>query len=293
LPKLIRMTRYIGLLLLAVGFIVQAKAQKEIKGDKKWRFCNVKQDVQRKGRVFFYWGYNRSTYSKSDFHISGEGYDLTYRDIKAKDKPTPFSTTDYVQPSNISKPQYNYRIGYYINDRWSISFGMDHMKYFMIEDQHLKVEGHVSPEASSTYAGTYDHETEVNWRMLWVHHSDGLNYTSVEAEYNLPLWIASSKKFYLDVMGNIGAGIVVPKTYVMTLNKEEDNKFHIAGGGPSAKLGARFTFWRNFYFEAAAKAGYVWMPNILVNSEGTAEANQHFGWIQGYGALGISIPLIK
>lgn len=249
-------------------------------------------DVSRKGRIFGYWGYNRSAYSKSDIHISGQGYDLTFKKVGAADKPTSFSAEDYLKPENISKPQYNYRLGYYLTDRLSISVGMDHMKYFMWTDQRLEVDGYISKEASEQYQGTYNNElVTVPWRFFWIHHSDGLNYASVELEYNWPVWISPSKKFYVDAVGNVGAGLVVPKTYVMVLNKQEDNKFHVAGGGPNVKLGGRFTFFTNFFFDTSLKAGYTWMPNILVNGEGTAKASQNFGWVQWYTALGFSIPL--
>lgn len=250
--------------------------------------------VDRKGRLFFYWGYNRSAYTSSDFHISGEGYDLTFTDIEGYDRPTAFSYNDYIKPENISKPQYVYRLGYYINDRWSISAGMDHTKYFMKDEQMAGVSGYVDASRSDKYAGTYDgSEMLIPWRMLWFHHSDGLNYASIEVEYNLPVWVSIKKNFYVDLVGNVGAGLVVPKTYVMVLDEEVDNKFHIAGGGANVKLGGRFTFWSNFFFETAFKAGYAWMPNILVNDYSNAKAKQNVGWLEYYAAFGFSVPLIK
>lgn len=250
--------------------------------------------VERKGRIFFYWGYNRAAYTTSDFHISGEGYDLTFNDIKAKDKPSPFSAEQYFKPENISQPQYNYRLGYYLSDKLSISIGMDHLKYYMIEDQTVNIDGTISPEASSTYQGTYNGEpTVVPWRFFWVHHSDGLNYTSAELEYNLPVWVSSKKNFYVDVIGNAGIGVVIPKSFVMILDEGEDNKFHLAGGGANLKAGARFTFWKNFYLETAVKSGYVFMPKILVNGDNTAQAHQRFGWIEYYAAFGFSVPLTR
>ena len=77
----------------------------------------------------------------------------------------------------------------------------------------------------------------------------------------------------------------------MILNSDEDNRFHLAGGGPSAKVGARFTAWKYFYIESAFKTGYLFLPNIIVNSAGSAKAHQHFGWLEFYGALGFNIPL--
>ena len=252
----------------------------------------AQQSIEKKGRFFFYWGYNRAQFTNSDFHISGEGYDLTFQDVTAADSPIPFSVERYFKPGNISKPQYNYRIGYYINDRLSLSVGLDHMKYYMNTEQNAKVSGYVDASRDKSFAGTYDGSAiDIPWRLLWFHHSDGLNYTSAELEYNLPIWVSSNSKFSLEAMGNVGLGIVIPKTYVMILNEEVDNKFHIAGGGPSAKVGGRFNFFNYFFLETALKSGYVFMPSILVNDKKTAKANQHFGWTQFYGAIGFNIPL--
>lgn len=255
-------------------------------------FGQEKGTVHNKNDLFFYWGYNRAAYTKSDFHISGEGYDLTFKDVRAKDKPTPFSFEDYAKFSNISKPQYNYRLGWYFKEKWSVSIGMDHLKYYMRENQYLQIEGSVSESASEKYAGEYDNTTHlVPWRFVWFHHSDGLNYTSIELEYNFKVYQSKDKKIAIEALANAGGGLVVPKTFVMVLNEGVDNKFHIAGGGPSVKLGARFSFFKYFYLEAAGKTGYVWMPKILVNNEKTAQAKQHFGWVEFYGALGFNIPL--
>jgi len=248
--------------------------------------------IHEKFDFFFYWGYNRSAFNKSDVHISGNGYDLTFKDVEARDKPTPFSIVDYIKPDNISKPQYNYRMGLYLNDRLSISIGMDHMKYYMITDQNLQIEGYIDPSASEKYQGTYDNSShEVPWRFMWLHHSDGLNYASVEVEYNYPIWQSMNEKFSWEGMANVGVGMVVPKTYVMILNEGVDNKFHIAGGGPSVKLGTRFSFFKFCYAEIASKNGYVWMPKILVNNDNSAQAKQRFAWTQFYGAVGFNIPL--
>jgi hypothetical protein len=32
-----------------------------------------------KGGFYFYWGYNRSAYTKSDLHLVGRGYDFTMK----------------------------------------------------------------------------------------------------------------------------------------------------------------------------------------------------------------------
>ena len=44
-----------------------------------------------KGKIFFYWGWNRGYFSNSDIHFSGEGYDFVLEDVKANDRQTRFA----------------------------------------------------------------------------------------------------------------------------------------------------------------------------------------------------------
>tara|TARA_B110000971_G_C20019058_1_gene505379 strand:+ start:60 stop:410 length:351 start_codon:yes stop_codon:yes gene_type:complete len=82
-----------------------------------------------KGKFFFYWGWNRANFSVSDIHFTGDNYDFTLRNVKAKDRQTPFSFNDYLNPVNITIPQNNYRIGYFLKEHYTISLGVDHMKW--------------------------------------------------------------------------------------------------------------------------------------------------------------------
>lgn len=54
--------------------------------------------------------------------------------MKATDRQTPFGMI-YFDPVLFTIPQYNARLGYFFKDNWSISIGMDHMKYVMVQDQ--------------------------------------------------------------------------------------------------------------------------------------------------------------
>jgi hypothetical protein len=40
---------------------------------------------------------------------------------------------DYINPVKMTIPQTNFRIGYFINDHYSIALGVDHMLLFKIK----------------------------------------------------------------------------------------------------------------------------------------------------------------
>ena len=46
-----------------------------------------------KGKIFFYWGWNRGYFSNSDIHFSGEGYDFILEDVIANDRQTNLLST--------------------------------------------------------------------------------------------------------------------------------------------------------------------------------------------------------
>jgi hypothetical protein len=72
-----------------------------------------KQPYSRKGQGFVYWGYNRSTYTKSDITFIGQGYNFTLHDVVAKDAPSPLGR-EYYDPALFSIPQFNIRGGYFL-----------------------------------------------------------------------------------------------------------------------------------------------------------------------------------
>ena len=76
-------------------------------------------DNSMKGHFFAYWGYNRSAYTTSDIHFKGSNYDFTLSDISASDYPTK-DINLYINPGEMTHPQYNWRMGYYINDKYKI-----------------------------------------------------------------------------------------------------------------------------------------------------------------------------
>lgn len=84
-----------------------------------------------KGKFYISWGGNRETFSQSDIRFKGENYDFTIKNASARDKPKGWHI-DYINPTRITIPQTNFKLGYFINDHYSISLGEDHMKYVLV-----------------------------------------------------------------------------------------------------------------------------------------------------------------
>jgi len=279
------------LLVISVLISISSFSQDDEFGEKS-KFLEFQGDVSRKGRIYLYWGYNRSSYSRSKIQFTGDDYDMTFTDIEATDRPSKVQADTYLSPDYFTVPQFNIRAGYFINDRMSISIGTDHMKYIMKGNQLKQGTGFID-----TVGGTrvdFDKEQMlIGNDFVYLEHSDGFNYASIDLDYNLPLWISPSKKFYADAFGGFGLGVTVPKTMVIINGEKLDNYWHISGGGLNLKAGGRFTFYTNFFVECAMKTGYVWMPNILTTGIGSAQAKQNLGWFEVYMSVGFSVPLSK
>lgn len=271
-------TKLLSFLLLAISANIYAQ---ETVNPEKYTSHN-------KGKFYFFWGGNRESFSKSDIHFTGDNYDFTLYDVAAHDKPKGWHI-DYFNPTRITIPQTNLRIGYFINDHYNISVGVDHMKYVMYQDRAVDYSGYYPNE------GTYG-ETLPNGQILLTEdfltyeHTDGLNYINTEfcrvddisKWFNLP----NTDKFQINLTEGLGAGFLYPKTNAKLLGNERHDDFHISGYGVSAKAGLNFTFFKHFFLQAEIKGGYIDMNDIRTTKNNSDKASQHFLFLQRIIAFG-------
>lgn len=265
----------------------------------------------RKGKFFLFWGYNRSAYTHSNIRFKGDGYNFTINDIRASDDPSNVSTV-YINPTKFTIPQFNYRIGYFLNDKVFVSFGSDHMKYTILK-QVTHLTGTITKGIN---VGTYNNTEVVVGENSNVNnpgpsimdnlpggfvtefeHCDGLNDFSFELGRLQQLWIAKNHKHALSVSGTAGLGMVIPDTDADVLGQApkhdmEANKkaYHLAGYSVSATIGLQFDFYKHFFILARLKGGYINLPDINTTAEG-GKASQHFQFIEPMGVIGYMFHL--
>ncbi|MEN8839069.1 MAG: hypothetical protein ABF238_01020, partial [Flavobacteriales bacterium] len=152
--------------------------------------------VKRKGKLFASWGYNRSSYSLSNIRLWGDGYDFTIKDAVAKDRQTKFDPKVYFNPSLLTIPQYNLRVGYYLTNHLSLSVSVDHMKYVLDNSQIATVDGSISTSASTVWADDYENELmPISGDFVKYEHTDGLNIVYLELDYNDLFFETANRKF--------------------------------------------------------------------------------------------------
>jgi len=248
---------------------------------------SIRYTASQKGKFFISWGGNRESFSNSDIRFKGDNYDFTIKDAGAHDKPKGWHV-DYINPARMTIPQTNIKIGYFLTDNYTISFGVDHMKYVMNNNDYRTVDGYIDlpvTEDGSIYNGVYNNETFlVSEEFLLFEHTNGLNYVYLQFnrfdDISSIFKINNTDKFQINITEGIGAGGLYPKTNTTLLLKEKYDEFHVAGYGVSVNAGLNFTFFKHFFMQLDLKGGYINMPDIRTTSNSNDSASQHFFYLQ-------------
>ena len=242
-----------------------------------------KYTAKNKGKFYIFWGGNRESFSKSDIRFKGEDYDFTLYDVTAHDKPKGFHI-DYFNPIRMTIPQTNFRIGYFITDKYNISIGFDHMKYVMHNNRRVAYSGNY-PNAGSYNENPVNGQLTLDKDFLLFEHTDGLNYVNTEISRvdDITKYISktiNTDKFQINVTEGIGGGFLYPKTNTTLLGKERYDEFHVSGYGLSAKVGLNVTFFKYFFIQTELKGGYIEMNDIRTTKDKADSAEQNFWFLQ-------------
>jgi len=245
----------------------------------------------RKGNMYLYWGWNRGWFTNSDITFTGDNYDFTLDNVVATDRQSPFAWDPYFKINRLTIPQYNFRLGYFFNENYTISIGVDHMKYVMVAKQKVNITGQID-STGTIYDGVYNNDEIVMADdFLLYEHTDGLNYINIELRRFDELF--RFKKVTINLTEGFGAGVLIPKTNATLLNNERHDDFHLAGFGLGAVVGVNITFYKRFFIQSEFKVGYINMPDIRTTSYTIDKASQDFFYSQLMVVFGFSINIPK
>ena len=231
-----------------------------------------------KGDFYLYYGWNASSYSNSDISFNGEGYDFTLFDVVALDRPSKFRFGLYFNPKTFTIPQYNFRVGYYITNRISLSIGVDHMKYVVTNGQSVNITGSTK-DLNSTETFNYGNEPIViDNDFLQFEHTDGLNYVNTDVRLSQDLFAIGNVTFVGDIGG--GIGFLLPRTNTQILGRERHDDFHLSGFGINGLAAMDIKFYDRFFIKTEIKGGYINMPDIRTTSDSIDRASQSFWFSQ-------------
>lgn len=266
---------------LAVLFTNSTNAQENTEIQNKYTAHN-------KGKFFVSWGGNRDSYSKSDITFRGKDYNFTLENVQAHDKPKGWHV-DYINPSRMTIPQTNFKLGYFINDHYSVAIGVDHMKYVMTQDKAVTIDGFY-PNTGSYNELLPNNQVLLTEEFLTFEHTDGLNYVNTEVsrhdDISSLFKIGNTDKIQVNLTEGFGVGLLYPKTNTKLLGKERHDDFHVSGYGTSLKAGLNITFFKHFYIQGELKGGYINMQDIKTTQSNEDSASQDFFFLQRIIAFG-------
>ncbi len=233
--------------------------------------------------IYLQWGYNTEWYTKSNIHfntmVNGVDHNFTIYKAKAHDR----SDLDGIvkKPLEVSVPQYNYRIGFYLNKKHTkaIELNYDHSKYIVYDNQVVRARGNIG----NTY---FDKDTSFTFNELHFEHTNGANFYQVNyvQQYELK---RNAKRPVFTALWKAGAGILIPKTDIRLSNKRVDNRFIIAGYCFGVEAGARWYMSRSLFFEGTGKTGFANYTNAL--GVGNGKVNHSFRYFELIGTIGYDI----
>lgn len=180
-------------------------------------------------------------------------------------------------------PQTNYGFGYFINDHYHVTLAVDHMKYVMVQDQKVNINGEIGT-SHTPYNGTYvDDQITLSEDFLTFEHTDGLNYAHVALnrfdDINKLLHL-HSENISVALTEGIGVGVLYPKTNTKLMGNQRYDEFHVSGYGVSLQSAVDVTFLKHFYIQAGLRAGFIDMPDIRTTISPADRASQHFTYLQ-------------
>jgi len=250
-----------------------------------------------KGQIYIFWGWNRGFYTNSDIHFTGTNYDFTLSDVKAYDRQSSFGLDPYFNPARITIPQTNLRIGYFINNHYDVSVGVDHMKYVMKNGQTVKINGEIND--GTLFDGTYNNKDIVLAQNFLIYeHTDGLNYLNAEITRNddvLKLFKINwnSKIIQINTLVGLGLGALMPRSNVTLWNNSRNDEFHFAGYGFAGKIGLNITCFKYLFFRGELKKGFINMPDVRTSPNPSDRASQHFFFSQANFSIGFTFNPFK
>lgn len=237
--------------------------------------------------MYVQWGYNTEAYTKSNIRFRiNNGDDFELHKAKAHDRRD--WDDIYKETFQVSIPQYNYRIGFYLNKQHSRAFeiNFDHAKYIVTDGQTVHVTGTIGGKP-------VDADSVLNPQtFLHFEHSDGANWLNFNyVQQHVLFNTVQTKRPLVTYLWKAGAGFNIPRTDFTWKGSRLNNDFHIAGYNLDAEADMRLYPFRHFFIELVGKTGYARYIDALVDTRETKgnRASHGIGFVEAVGLFGYDI----
>jgi len=233
---------------------------------------------------YFSWGYSRQQYAPTDIHISQPslGNDFTVQRVQAGDFPTSLGKTlQSITHLDITNPQENVRIGYYLNSEknFAVEFSLDHSKYNTNLNQTATVNGTI---ANKPFNGPM----VLNSQNFDYRLHNGLNHVMVNGVWFHHLYGPKNEVGDVQLISRLGAGILLPhadNTILGNANQvgpktkniccfATNDWWQVNGLTAGVEVGLRYKIYKTIYLELTSKVAYGVLRGVPVY-QGKADQN--------------------
>ncbi|HXB09136.1 MAG TPA: hypothetical protein VNW04_18560 [Puia sp.] len=231
--------------------------------------------------VYVSWGYNKEWYTNSTIHISqpalGNNYDFVH--VKAHDHP---GWNEGLFSKALSIPQYNYRLGFLLDDEkgWGFEINFDHTKY-IFADQNVRLKGTLYNHPADTTIAF----NQANGFYYYL--NNGANFLLFNVTKKWHLVKTANEKVKVDFLGKFGVGPVIPHTQNSLFGLLNHQGFQLGGWNTGVEGSLRATFFRYAYLEYSNKIDYARYSGLNVYE---GKAHQAFGTYEMILSIGFIIP---
>ena len=231
--------------------------------------------------VYASWGYNGEFYTNSTIHVSqsalGNDYDFVH--VRAHDHP---GWNDGIFSKALSIPQYNYRLGFLLDEEkgWGFEINFDHTKY-IFADQNVAIKGKLNNRIVDT-AIAFNAENGFYYYL-----NNGANFLLFNVTKKWHLLKTRDEKIKVDFLGKFGVGPVIPHTQNELFGKTNDQGFQFGGWNTGVEGSLRATFFNHVYLEFSNKLDYARYHNLNIYM---GAAHQAFGTEEMILSLGFVLP---
>lgn len=243
---------------------------------------------KKRGEFYLSWGYNTEWYTKSTIKIYQPELGNRFRFVNVKGHDHR-GWDEGLFSKALSIPQYNYRLGYFFNDKnnLGVEINFDHTKFIFADNQQVHVKGSFG---SKSYDGTVlfkDNSNESNPdSSSYYFLNNGANFLLFNIMKRWHWYTNKKENVKVDFLGKAGIGPVIPHVQNKFFDQPENNPhFQIGGWNTGLEGAVRSTFFRHVYLEFAGKLDYARYSGLKIY-KGTAR--QAFGTAELILNLGVT-----
>jgi len=238
-----------------------------------------------RGEFYFSWGYNTEVYTHSRVKVDqpGLGNKYTLYNVKGHDHK---GWDEGLLSEALSIPQYNYRIGYFFNDKHDlgVEINFDHTKFIIADEQNIALKGTLGGRQVDTSI-RFSEKTGFYYYL-----NNGANFLLFNIVKRWHWYTNPKGNVKLDLLGKAGIGPVIPHVDNSLFGKQNDPGFQLGGWNTGTEGTFRATFYRYVYLELCGKLDYARYSNLKLYQ---GRGKQAFGTAEVILNLGISFPTGK